>query len=392
MCVIRKGAHHFLEMALTRRIAWSILFVAFPLGPSAAAFYSAGYVTRSVNLAVARALVYRKHAYRKRNTGGQSLKLYSSLIDDYRLKDDIGPLDFGVTDSLDVPDYVRPSLAESVANPRDLLALALLACGSSVAYHNIFGIYGQSYEFWQRLAILLGVINSASVAAQLQTSYMISKRPRLGVVDDAALHLYAGLYSGAASWLALRTSTFCPPWLIPLDRVLPCLAAAIFAYSLAAPAVTLYDNMQQSSDEDGVTTLSSAMVRAARGSAVSVPTSLSETELFRANGLLFIGVLGCVFVPACLAFALKGDDWWQRVGELHSKQRLLESTDALFALFATEASMIATRAANAGVAPYKKTVPVFAAVCLLLALVPCACSLWWLGGGDDISFFSFYSE
>ena len=124
----------------------------------------------------------------------------------------------------------------------------------------------------------------------------------------------------------------------------------------------------------------------------TIPTELSETELFRTTGLLFIGILGCVFIPACLAFAFQGEEWWDRVNNLHPKQSLLESTDALFAVFATEASMICTRAAKVGVAPFRAAVPTFAGVCLMLALVPCACSLWWLGGTNDISFFSFYTE
>jgi len=169
---------------------------------------------------------------------------------------------------------------------------------------------------------------------------------------------------------------------------------------LVAPLVTLYEHFDAggAGGGDGAGRLSETMVRASRVLAPLpqdqvVPSQLSDTELFRVKGLVFIGVLGCVFAPACLAFAFNGgQEWWGRVCELHPKQRLLESTDALFALFATEASMTCTRAASAGVAPYRKAVPVFAAVCFVLALVPCACSLWWLGGNNDISFFSFYTE
>lgn len=207
---------------------------------------------------------------------------------------------------------------------------------------------------------------------------------------------YAGLYSGACCWLVTRTSTFCPDWVVSLDFVLPWVAAFIFAYALAAPAVTLYEHYNCLGTEKSAP-VTGATVRASRyfspiPKELSVPTELSKTELFRVRGLIFIGVIGCVFLPACLTFAFRGDDWWQRVCTLHPKQNLLESTDALFALFATEASMTSTRAANAGVAPYRKVVPAFALVCLILALVPCGCSLWWLGQGGDISFFSFYAE
>lgn len=322
-------------------------------------------------------------------------------IDEYRLQpepnDRLGPLDFGVTDSLFVPDDARPALLHTISNPRDAVAILLLAAGCSVAFHNMCGIYGPSYEISQQASIALGLMNVLAVFVQLNTSFLIAKRKRMGVVDDAALTLYAALYSAAACWLALRTSTFCPLWLSSFDPVLPWACAGIFGFSLLAPAVTLYEHYN-SQERNGAAPISSYIVSASRLMArqeeydSNIPTTLSETELFRTRGLLFIGLLGCVFVPACLAFAFKGDAWWQNVIVNHPKQNLLESTDALFALFATEASMIATRAANAGVAPYRKAVPVFAGVCLILALVPCGCSLIWLGGGDDISFFSFYNE
>lgn len=253
----------------------------------------------------------------------------------------------------------------------------------------------------EELSIGLGFLSVIAVIFQLQTSYLISNRRRMGLVDDASLTLYAGMYTSAACWLALRTSSFCPLWLTALDNVLPWLASAIFAYSLAAPAITLFEHFSNDGNKDSAI-LSTKMVIASRflsptqqsesSETNSIPTQLSETELFRIKGLLFIGIIGCVFVPCSLVFAFQGQEWWQRVIELHPKQTYLESSDALYAIFATEASMIATRAAAAGVAPYRKAVPAFGAVCLLLALVPCAFSLWWLGGSDDISFFSFYTE
>lgn len=183
-----------------------------------------------------------------------------------------------------------------------------------------------------------------------------------------------------------------------ISLVLPWVAAGVFSYSFLAPAVTLHEHYNHHQTGNGamvsrsIVTVSRLMTQQTTYGNDSTPTALSQTELFRSKGLVFIGILGCVFVPACLAFAIKGDAWWQDVLVNHPKQNLLESTDALFALFATEASMVCTRAANAGVAPYRKAVLFFAGVCLVLALVPCACSLFWLGSGDDISFFSFYNE
>ena len=71
-------------------------------------------------------------------------------------------------------------------------------------------------------------------------------------------------------------------------------------------------------------------------------------------------------------------------------QKTLESSTSIFALVATEASMVAHRCGKVGVAPFERIVPVFIVVCGALAVVPCVAALYWLGG--DISFFSFYSE
>ena len=325
----------------------------------------------------------------------------TKCIDDFKWQpepnDGLGPLDFGVTDSLFVPDDIRPTLLETISNPRDAVAIVLLLAGCSVAFHNMCGFYGPSYELSQRVSVALGLMNVVAVLLQLKTAFLISERRRMGVVDDAALTMYAGTYSAATCWLALRTSTFCPTWLSNFDFILPWVAAGFFGYSLLAPVVTLYEHFK-SQQEGSAAPVSSTIVSASRWMATQnndqtiVQTTLSDTEVFRTLGLIFIGMLGCVFVPACISFAIRGDDWWQTVIVNHPKQNILESTDSLFALFATEASMIATRAASAGVAPYKKAVPLFAGVCLVLALIPCGCSLIWLGGGDDISFFKFYIE
>ena len=108
------------------------------------------------------------------------------------------------------------------------------------------------------------------------------------------------------------------------------------------------------------------------------------------RGLVALGALGAVFIPDCVAFGLGGEEWWGRVANQHAAQRTLESSTSLFALFATEASMVAHRAGKVGVAPFARLVPAFLAVCFVLAIVPCVAALAWLG--DDISFFSFYRE
>lgn len=313
--------------------------------------------------------------------------------------DEYGPLDYAITDSESLPAARRPSVLAALSNPRDLLALALLTCGAAVSIHSIAGdVHSQRFQHWQEASAALGAASFAATVAQLRTGYEVSPRPRRGVIDDAVMNAYAGTYAGCVTWLAVRASSFCPRWVEGWDGVAPWIAAGVFAFSLGAPIVTLAeadaDDDDDGGDDDGI---SARMTRGARSltdrenlPAVSVPSSLSDTERMRVRGLLVIGVLGCVFVPDCVAFALGSSDWWDRVAAAHPSQRILESSTALFALYATEASMVATRCANKGVAPYRVMVPAFAVVCLLLAIVPCACSLYWLG--DDISFFSFYRE
>jgi len=119
-------------------------------------------------------------------------------------------------------------------------------------------------------------------------------------------------------------------------------------------------------------------------------TDLSQTELLRVRGLVAIGFLGVIFTPDAVAFFLGSEAWWGRVTHEFASQKTLESSTSLFALFATEASMVAHRAGKAGVAPFRDIVPAFVVVCFVLAILPCVCALNNLG--DDISYFSFYTS
>ncbi len=74
--------------------------------------------------------------------------------------------------------------------------------------------------------------------------------------------------------------------------------------------------------------------------------------------------------------------------EVYPEQGLLESSTALFGIFATQASMVAHASAKAGVAPLRGVVPAFAGVCAVLTIIPCACALFWL---DDSTFFAHYA-
>ena len=269
--------------------------------------------------------------------------------------------DYLVTDSFGLED--RPSLVDAVANPRDALAIALLAVGARVSLANVAGAYDEAYVAAEVAASGLGVASCAAAAAQVATGYKISGNRRPGVADDRVVTAFGGAYSLAVSWLAARASDACPPGLGAWDAACGPAAGAVFAFGAVAPAATLLG------------------VRA---------PELSETERLRVGGLVAIGILGAVFVPDCVAFAVGSDAWWDRVAAAHPAQTTLESSTALFALFATEASMVAHRAGKAGVAPFAAIVPAFVAVCFALAVAPCAAALFWLG--SDVSFFSFYRE
>ena len=284
------------------------------------------------------------------------------------------PEDFLVTDSLELPDARRPPLLAALANPRDGLALVLLGVGLAIAGANVAGAYGDEYVALERCAIALGFASAAAAAAQLATGANIRRAGRRGIADDALVTSYAGAYSAAVTWLAWRASAACPPWLPSADAPAALAAVGVFAFGVAAPLATL----RPPGDDDA----------AAGGGGARAAPPLSATETLRVRGLLALGVLGAVFAPDCVAFALGGEAWWARATTAHPAQMTLESSTSLFALFATEASMIAHRCGKLGVAPFRTIVPAFVAVCLVLAVIPCIAALWWLGA--DVSFFDFY--
>ena len=272
--------------------------------------------------------------------------------------------DYLITDSADLSN--RPPVTEALANPRDALAVTLLAVGGRISLANVVGAYDTAYVDAERWAVALGAASAAAAVAQLATDYNISPNQRRGIIDDATVTAFAGAYSLAVSWLALRASTACPPGLSDYDAPCAVLAVVVFAYGAVAPVLTLL------------------------GIYGSGRPELSETETLRATGLVAIGTLGAIFIPDCVAFGLGSSDWWDRVSALHPSQQTLESSTSLFALFATEASMVAHRVGKAGCAPFSTIVPAFVVVCFVLAIAPCVAALYWLGG--DISFFSFYRD
>ena len=355
-------------------------------------------ITTNVNaLQVASSL--RKHQYLV-----SSKQYFLTRIQSRSFKQEgIDPIfhpDYLITDSEDLPDAERPSLIQALLNPRDILGLSVVLIGTVVSLFNVLGLYDEKYLMLEAWAISLGLLSSLAHIIQINTGYLISPNIRRGIVDDAAVNLYAGLYTAAVSWLALRTSQFCPDVLKVeiMDKSFAALSILVFVYSLLAPVLTLISN-SDNKNYDGLSyKLSDIMVKSARGPMENVYGEdqdmilppLSQTELLRARGLLFIGVLGCIFTPDALSFFLGGQDWWGRVSTAHSSQQILESSTSLFAIFATESSMISHRVGKLGVAKYSLIVPAFAGVCFVLAVIPCICALNWLG--DDVSFFSFYRE
>lgn len=298
--------------------------------------------------------------------------------------------DYAILDSQDLLD--RPSLLTFLQRPREKAAIPLMAAGTAVSVANLIGNYGHLYLILQSISVVLGFVNSGM---DLQSSIppydkppteAVSPNIRLGVVDDALLNVYSGVYTGCTSWLALRTSPACPSEVIALDCVVGPLALGIFLFSILCPVFTLlyhYNGVLAGPLKN--------MVGFARQTATSqVPVEpLSDTELLRARGLLAIGIIGCVYTPIVCSFLILGQDWWIRVAASFPSQPLLESTTALFGVYATQASMISHRAGKAGVALFSDLVPAFALVCLLLAVFPCAAALYWLG--DEISFVDLYS-
>jgi len=275
--------------------------------------------------------------------------------------------DYLVTDSILLRDEDRPSLIDTLNNPRDMLALLLIVpVAGSVSTCNLLGLYTDLYTTLEVASVGLGIASGLAAFLQIATGYKIQNHSRRLLVNDSNVNLYAGVYALATSWLALRCSNACPEWLVDLDGVLPWACIAVFVLAAVVPAVTLFNP----------------------GNCLETTPPLSDTELLRARGLLAIGILASVFAPDCLAFGLGGSEWWDRVTVLHPSQKVLESSTSLFALYANEASMVAHRCGKAGIAPFRLLVPAFAAVCFLLAILPCIAALYWMG--NDVSFFSFY--
>jgi hypothetical protein len=313
--------------------------------------------------------------------------------------------DYLITDSIHMLPQDRPALSTVLTRPTNLLRGLLLVTGVGISVCNVLGNYGEAYVMWQGAALTVALLTAlADYQASLPPYkddnapplYHVSPHVRCGVVDDAVVHVYAAVYTTAAAWLALRAGPLCPPWLAAGDAVLGLVAAAVFCFSFLAPLWTLgYHSNRHDSASVRLQGPLQALVRGARrqGPGVVVPPpgdppALTATEILRAQSLLGVGVVGCLFAPIAVKFAIAGPAWWGHVLEVYPEQGLLESSTALFGIFATQASMVAHASAKAGVAPLRGVVPAFAGVCAVLTIIPCACALFWL---DDSTFFAHYA-
>ena len=299
--------------------------------------------------------------------------------------------DYLITDCIDIEN--RPTFLDTARRPSILLRMLLLTFGSGISFANIVGNYND-FTFLEATVIPLGFLTAIVDYVASRPPYYaspnesVSPNVRTGTADDAVIHLYAAIYTAGATWLALRVGPYCSSWLTLLDPLCGLSAAGIFLFSLLAPILTLLHDAEIFNAETPLR----QMVSVARLGQVSQNESLvnlSETELLRAKSLIAVGFVGVVFAPIAIKFAIAGEGWWLRVLEAFPAQGTLESSTALFGVFATQASMVAHTFAKAGVAPFRTVAPAFAVVCFILAIVPCICALYWLG--DDISFFSLYT-
>jgi hypothetical protein len=303
--------------------------------------------------------------------------------------------------------------------PRNVVATALVIDGIGITLLNVMGQFDGMYLQLIVGGVILGFINAVWDWMDSQPPYMnniptdsVSSNIRTGVVDDAVLHMYSAIYTTSACWLALRTSLVCPEWLPSMDIVFGVIAVSIFAFSFISPLLTLihhHTTVGHGEGSEGLkgninnstidsTTFVSQSLRLIVGSVRKVPKKdlvniplppLSETELLRANGLLAIGIVACIYIPEVLSFLLLHQDWWIRVGKLYPGQSWAESSYAVSGVIATQTSMIAHRSGKVGIASFRTIVPIFAAICVLLTILPCISTFYWWG--NKISFFDFYS-
>ena len=307
------------------------------------------------------------------------------------------------TKELVLPDYLifdsdglteRPPTFEYLTSTRVLPRVMLTLAGVVVAGCNIVGYYGDAFLWGVWVATVLGVVNGVLDLVDSSPPYSttsldtVSSNVRSGAIDDAFVHFYSGVYTISASWLTLRASPACPEWMTLFDPLLGSAATVAFLLSLAAPVLTLLHHA--SGNFSQAMGFMAALVRRDYKPSYDRLPPLTELEVFRVQSLVAIGVVGCIFAPEAIFFAVRGQEWWSRVSVLYPGQPLLETSTAMIGVLATQTSMVGHCAARQGVARFREVVPAFAVVCFVLAILPCLFAFHWLG--DEITWFDHYSQ
>jgi hypothetical protein len=153
-----------------------------------------------------------------------------------------------------MPDYLivdsqhmeeRIPISKLLQNPREILGMLLLASGTYASICNVVGSYRNTYFILQMLVIssgaLLAIVDLVSALPPYTKppTESVSPNIRMGVVDDALLNIYSGIYTGCVSWHTLRTTLLCPVGWTQLDAFIGPIALLIFLFSILCPVLTL---------------------------------------------------------------------------------------------------------------------------------------------------------
>jgi hypothetical protein len=258
--------------------------------------------------------------------------------------------------------------------PRDAVSLVYLGYGMVFTAVNVVGAY-DDYETVVLVALLLGTASAlAMVGDALDPPPLPAIDAAEGYVSRRTITRFGAAYMVAAMWVCFRTSpSFAAlvdaralagaPGLHALDVAANLLAAAVFAWGVAAP------------------------VAGALAPPSSPPRTATQTLLLR--GSIAQNVIGCTFLPVVLAMALRGPLWWDAVHERWPLQTLLEPSTSTFAGLSVDAGLLFLRLAARGRLTWPQVVTLGVSSSVALAVVPCAAFLAYNDGLFD--WFSLYS-
>ena len=144
------------------------------------------------------------------------------------------------------PTVLRASAAEDLQQPlfepRDAVTLGYLTFGAAFTAINVAGRY-DGYEQWLAAALACGCTSTAAMAVDAVAPPPLPSIDGPGYVSRATITRFGAAYGAASMWVCWRTGPFWPnegaALLHDLDPALNLLAAAVFAYGLAAPLAEL---------------------------------------------------------------------------------------------------------------------------------------------------------